>query len=112
MTFILVFVVEHCEPSKLLVARKQRKFSIAADDHNCSTVKDKIVLNLNLRTLIAVLRGYLHLPNGEIYVCQVQEGSQQLFMSHYLQTVSAIGYPGVRWQLCVLQELQAGAGGL
>ena len=40
---ILVFVVEHCEPSKLLVARKQRKFSIAADDHNCSPVKDKIV---------------------------------------------------------------------
>ena len=46
MTFILVFVVEHCEPSKLLVARKQRKFSIAADDHNCSPVKDKIDLEL------------------------------------------------------------------
>ena len=59
-----------------------------------------------------MLRGYLHLPNGEVYVRQVQEGSQQLSMSYYLQTVSAIGYPGVRWQLCVLQELQASAGGL
>ena len=108
----MVFVVEHCEPSKLLVARKQRKFSIAAGDYNCSSVPDYFEVHEDFIYFLAVLCGYLHLPNGEVYVHQVQEGSQQLFMSHYLQTVSAIGYPGVRWQLRVLQELQAGAGGL